>query len=109
MLDTNFAPLEEHDLEKLFDSLAPHIKAAIRDEFERRVHSDHVLSHLHTINPLAAKVTDFKRSLSAAKNTFDKRRYLFEAPPKEEWFYAHLLREAIRKVTSMDLRLLRAA
>ncbi|MEA2205536.1 MAG: hypothetical protein QOE77_2312 [Blastocatellia bacterium] len=57
------------------------------------------------INPEAVMVTDFKRSLTAAKNTFYKKRYLFESQPTDEWFYAHLLREAIRAVTSMDIRL----
>jgi hypothetical protein len=64
-----------------------------------------VLSNLDVINPEAVKVTDFKRSLKAAKNTFDRRRYLYESQPAGEWFYAHLLREAIRAVTSMDIRL----
>jgi hypothetical protein len=65
-----------------------------------------VLPHLDVINPEALKVMDFNRSLTAAKNTFDKRRYLFESQPTTgEWFYAHLLREAIRAVTSMDIRL----
>lgn len=105
VMDTNIAPLEEHDWEKLFDSLAPHTKTAIRDAFDRIVRSDPVLSHLHVINPEAVKVTDFNRSLTAAKNTFAKKRYLFELQPTAEWFYAHLLREAIRAVTSMDIRL----
>jgi hypothetical protein len=105
VLDTNIAPLQEHDWEKLFDALAPHTKTAISDAFERIVGSDPVLSHLDVINPEALKVTDFKRSLTAAKNTFYKRRYLFESQSTGEWFYAHLLREAIRTVTSMDIRL----
>jgi|SRR5215213_545759 len=105
VLDTNIAPLEEHDWEKLFDALAAHTKTAIREAFQRIIRSDPVLSHLGVINPEALKVTDFDRSLAAAKNTFAKRRYLFEPQPKDEWFYAHLLREAIRSVTSMDIRL----
>ena len=105
VLDTNIAPLEEHDWQKLFDALLPHTKAAIRDAFDRRVRSDDVLSNLHIINPEAVKVTDFKRSLLAARNTFYQRRYLFESQPSDEWFYAHLLRETIRSVTSMDVRL----
>lgn len=105
VLDTNIAPIEEHDWKKLFDALLPHTKTLIRDEFERIVHSSPVLRNLDVINPEAVKVTDFDRSLTAAKNTFDKRRYLFESQSKEEWFYAHLLREAIRSVTSMDVRL----
>jgi len=63
VLDTNVAPLEEHEWQKLFDALEPHTKTAIRDEFERNVRSDHVLSNLNVINPEAAKVTDFNRSL----------------------------------------------
>lgn len=105
VLDTNAAPLQEHDWQKLFDALAPHTKISIRDEFERNVRSDDVLSNLDVINPEAIKFTDFNRSLRAAKNTFYKRRYLFESQANDEWFYAHLLREAIRKVTSMDIRL----
>jgi hypothetical protein len=104
VLETNIAPLEEHDWGKLFDALLPHTKAAIRDSFDRLIRSDPVLSHLAVINPEAVKVTDFNRSLAAAKNTFDKKRYLFESQPTGEWFYAHLLREAIRSVTSMDIR-----
>ena len=105
VLDTNSAPLEEHDWEKLFDALAPHTKTLIREAFDRIVCSNPVLLHLDVINPEALKVTDFNRSLTAAKNTFARRRYLFESQPPGEWFYAHLLREAIRAVTSMDIRL----
>lgn len=105
VLDTNAAPLQEHDWEKLFNALKSHTKDAIREAFELMVRSDPVLSRLAIINPEALKVTDFNRSLTAAKNTFDKRRYLFESQPTGEWFYAHLLREAIRTVTSMDVRL----
>ena len=67
--------------------------------------SDHVLANLKNFNPEAVRVTDFSRSLKAARNTFYKRRYLFESTSEEEWFYAHLLREAIGKVTGMDIRL----
>jgi HEPN domain-containing protein len=105
VLDKNIAPLKKHDWDELFDELAPHTKAAIRDAFDRLIRSDPVLSRLAVINAEAVKVTDFNRSLAAAKNTFDKRRYLFESQPTGEWFYAHLLREAIRSVTSMDIRL----
>src|SRR5215213_2074166 len=105
VLDTSKAPLEKHDWEELFDALAPHTKTLIREAFERIVSSSPVLAHLDVINPEALKVTDFNRSLAAAKNTFDKRRYLFESQPTSEWFYAHLLREAIRSVTKMDVRL----
>jgi hypothetical protein len=105
VLDTNIAPRKEHDWEKLFDDLKPHTKAAISEAFERIVRSDPILPHLDVINPEALKVTDFKRSLTAAKNTFDQRRYLYESKPTGEWFYAHLLREAIRAVTRMDIRL----
>ena len=107
VLDTDIAPLEEHDWQKLFDALKPTTRAAIRDAFERIVRSDHVLSNLDVINPEAAKVTDFDRSLAAAKNTFDKKRYLYEWVPQHEWFYAHLIRDAIRTVTKMDVRLVR--
>jgi len=105
VLDTNIAPLEEHDWQKLFNTLAPHTKTAIRDSFDRTIKADPVLLNLRDINPEAVRVTDFDRSLVAAKDTFDKRRYLYEPTPKGEWFYAHLLRDAIRSVTKMDLRL----
>src|SRR6266545_1026202 len=108
VLDTNIAPpggREGHDWEKLFEALAPHTKTAIRDAFERLVRSDPVLPYLNVINPEALKVTDFTRSLAAAKNTFADRRYLYESQSTGEWFYAHLVREAIRAVTSMDIRL----
>jgi hypothetical protein len=105
VLDTNIALLEGHDWRKLYDALLPHTKSAIREALERTVRSDPVLRNLGVINPEALKVTDFKRSLAAAKDTFDKRRYLYEPQPAGEWFYAHLLRKAIRDVTSMDVRL----
>jgi len=105
VLDTNSVPPKGHDSEKLFEALAPHTKAAIRDAFERIVRSNPVLSHLDVINPEALKVTDFNRSLTAGKNTFDMRRYLYESQPTDESFYAHLLRGAIRAVTNMDIRL----
>jgi hypothetical protein len=105
VLDTNIAPIEEHDWQTLFNALPPHTKTAIREAFERIVRSDPVLSNLDVINPTATKVKDFERSLAAAKNTFDKRRYLYESAPQGEWFYAHLVRDAIRTVTKMDLRL----
>jgi hypothetical protein len=104
VLDTNIPPPAGHDWKKLFDALAPQTKTFIRDAF-KRICSHPVLSNLDVINPEAVKFTDFDRSLIAAKNTFDKRRYLYEPQPKSEWFYAHLIREAIRNVTSMDIRL----
>jgi hypothetical protein len=105
VLDTGLAPLREHDWVKLFEALGSHTRTAIREAFNRIVSEDPVLRHLDVINPDAMKITDFDRSLAAAKNTFDKRRYMFEALPTGEWFYAHLLHEAIRSVTMMDLRL----
>jgi hypothetical protein len=109
-LDANTANPGGHDWVKLFNDLLPHTKTAIREAFARIVRSDPVLSHLDVINPEALKVTDFDRSLAAARDTFEKRRYLYEpseqgSSPLDEWFYAHLLREAIRTVTSMDIRL----
>jgi hypothetical protein len=105
VLDTDRVPLEKHDWQTLFDALASYTKTAIREAFERIVSSNPVLSHLDVINPEARKVTDFERSLAAARNTFAKRRYLYESVPQGEWFYAHLLRDAIRTVTNMDIRL----
>lgn len=40
VLDTNIAPPEEHDWEKLFGALMPHTKTAIRDAFGRIVRSE---------------------------------------------------------------------
>lgn len=94
-----------HDWQKLFDSLKPATKTAVREAFGRIIENNVVLRHLQTINPGAAMVLDFERSLAAAKNTFDKRRYLYEPPPTGEWFYAHLLRDAVRAVVCMDPRL----
>lgn len=105
VLDTNTAPLEEHDWKNLFDALNPYTEIAIREAFGRIIKSDPVLSHLAIINPEALKVTDFERSLAAAKNTFDKKRYLYESVPQGEWFYAHILKDAIRSVTKIDIRL----
>src|SRR5271170_158943 len=78
VLDTNIAPLREHDWQLLFDSLTPNTKLQIREAFERVIRADAVLSHLSIINPEAVKVLDFDRSLRAAKSTFDKRRYLYD-------------------------------
>ena len=86
VMDTNSTPLKEHDWEKLFDALKPYTQIAIREAFERIVSSDPVLSRLDVINPDALKTTNFKRSLKAAKNTFDNRRYLYEPQPEGEWF-----------------------
>jgi len=105
VLDTDSEPLREHDWLKLFEALGSHTRIAIREAFDRIVIEDPVLRHLDVINPQALIFTNFDRSLAAAKNTFDKRRYLFEALPDGEWFYAHLLHGAIRSVTMMDLRL----
>src|SRR5688572_15348074 len=56
VLDTNIAPIEEHDWSTLFEALAPHTKTAIRDAFDRIVRADDVLRNLHVINPEALKV-----------------------------------------------------
>jgi len=105
VLDTNTAPPEEHSWKILFEALPPYTRVAIREAFERIVESNPVLSNLDLINPEALKVTDFERSLAAAENTFSKRRYLYEPVAQGEWFYAHLLKDAIRTVTKLDLRL----
>ena len=105
VLDTNDAPPKGHDWQALFDALKPHTRIAIREAFKQSIESHPVLSHLDVINPKALKVTDFERSLTAAKNTFDKKRYLYESVTQDEWFYAHLLKDAIRSVTKLDIRL----
>jgi hypothetical protein len=105
VLEKDSAPPEQHDLQELFDALDPATKDIIRKTFQGKVQTDPILSNLDEINPDALKVTDFERSLAAAKSTFHKRRYRYESMPTDEWFYAHLLRDAIRTVTKMDLRL----
>jgi hypothetical protein len=107
VLDTNTAPPIEHDWEKLFVALETYIQGAIRDEFNISVSSHPILFHLKVINPQAFEVgvTDFDRSLKAARNTFHVRRYLYEEQPTGEWFYAHLFRDAVRAVTGRAIRL----
>jgi hypothetical protein len=105
VLDTNGPPLRGHDWQTLFDALNTYTKTAIREAFYQIMRSDPILLHLNVINPEASKVIEFERSLAAAKNTFHERRYLYESMPQSEWFYAHLLKDAIRNVTKMDVRL----
>lgn len=107
VLDTNSAPHLGHDTKKLFEVLQPTTQQLIREAFHRIVSGHPVLSNLGVINPEAVKVTDFDRSLEAARHTFDRRRYLYEPLPEgqREWFYAHLLRDAIQAVVKMDIRL----
>jgi hypothetical protein len=64
-------------------------------------------AHLKVINPQApAGLTDFDTSLEVAARSFDQKRYLYEdRKEKNEWFYTHLTREAIRSATKLDLRL----
>ncbi|HEX8376179.1 MAG TPA: hypothetical protein VF602_00065 [Pedobacter sp.] len=44
-----------------------------------------------------------------AKNTFDKGRYTYEPELPNEWFYAHLMREAISNVATMIVPIEEAA
>lgn len=104
VLDNSVAPPVGHDLKMLFNALPSYTKDDIRLAFYRIVSAEPVLANLHLINPEAVKVTQFERSLEAAKRTFDKRRYLYEENPDGEWFYADLLRQAVRTVTKMDIR-----
>lgn len=105
VLDTGKKPKKGHDWVRLFKALGPHTQEEIRKDFKRTIDQDPVLRNLDVINSDAVKLTDFNRSLEAAKNTFDKRRYTYEGFPKEEWYYGHLVHQAIRHVTMMDLRL----
>jgi hypothetical protein len=105
VLDNNRAPLGDHPWTLLFDRLASHTKIMIREAFVGIVQNDPVLRHLRVINPAAPPVTDFDTSLKAGSRTFAGRRYLYEEGDRSNWFYAHLIRTAIRKVTKMDLRL----
>ena len=105
VLDANKRPKRGHDWLKLFEALERQTQLAIREEFKRIIESDVVLNNLGTINPEAAKLTDFNRSLEAARDTFDKRRYVYEGIPEGEWFYGHMLQQSIRNVTVMDIRL----
>lgn len=105
VLDKNAAPPGVHEWDTLFDALASHTKAAIREAYDRIIKSDPVLSNIEIINPEAGIVKDFNRSLIVAKNTFDKGRYSYEKLLPNDWFYAHVVRDAIRDVTRMDIRL----
>src|SRR6185437_1060741 len=79
-------------------------KTQIRDAFERVIDADTVLKNLAAVNPNATMVLDFDRSLDAASDTFDKRRYAYDPPPAKAWHYAHVLRLAVRDVAKLDLR-----
>lgn len=102
VIDNGMAPPRGHDLLVLFEALDKRTQIDIRQAFERNISHDDVLMHLHIINPKAQKFLDFDRSLKAAKNTFDKRRYLYEELfVEEEWYYADLLINALRSVAGM--------
>ena len=109
--DTEKAP-HGHDWEKLFEELKAGTQKAILLEYMRLIDADPIVGHhrnLPDINPDAVKVRDFRRALNAARVTFDKRRYIYEKPdenkPKDEWFYAHFLKDAIRNVVVTDIRI----
>lgn len=103
-LDTGKAANYSHNHRELFDALSSTTKTQIRDAFKRVIDADVVLKNLAALNPGAAIVLDFDRSLDAASDTFDKRRYAYDPPPTKEWYYAHLLRLAVRDVAKLDLR-----
>jgi len=105
VLDTNKSPIKGHNIKSLFGKLETHTKNAIRSTFNQTISSNFVLSNIDLFNPDAAKTLDFDRLLTVSKDTFDKRRYLYEELPSGEWFYSYLLRDAIRTVTKMDIRL----
>jgi len=105
--DTGKTAAHSHNHRELFDALASTTKTQIRDAFKRVIDADVVLKHLAAVNPDATIVLDFDRSLDAASDTFDKRRYAYEPPPAKEWYYAHLLRLAVRDVAKIDLRVSR--
>lgn len=110
VLDNNDSPprrgVDAHDWVKLFNGLKPHTKTMIRDFFDQSVRDDPGLRNLKEINPEApAGLTDFGESLRVAARTFSDRRYLYEPRNSGNWFYAHLIRSAIRRVTKLDLRL----
>jgi len=102
--DTGKAAKWGHNLRELFDALPSAIQAEIRSAFQRVIDADVVLKHLPIINPDAKIVLDFNRSLDAASDTFDKRRYAYDPSPPKEWYYAHLIRLAVRDVAKLDLR-----
>jgi hypothetical protein len=106
VLDHGQAPNNTHDWTELFGTLKPHTQSMIRDTFNDTIRQDPVLSNLKVINPDAPHgLTDFNKSLEVAARTFDHRRYLYETAGTSDWFYADLIRNAIRKVTKLDLRL----
>lgn len=102
--DTGKAAKWGHNLRALFDALPCPTQTEIRKAFQRVIDADAVLKHLPAINPDAVIVLDFNRSLDAASDTFDKRRYAYDPSPPKEWYYAHLLRLAVRNVAKLDLR-----
>ena len=105
--DKGETPPREHDLMKLFEALNSSTRDLIRKEFDRSVRDHPVLSNLHLINPEAVKTTDFERALKAASNTVEGRRYLYEEQKVPcEWFYAHILGDAIRCITKLDFRIM---
>jgi len=103
-LDTGKAANHSHNHRDLFDALSSATKTQIRHAFNRVIDADDVLKNLATLNPDATIVLDFDRSLDAASDTFDKRRYAYDPPPAKEWYYAHLLRLAVRDVAKLDVR-----
>ena len=105
VLDKTAEPPREHDWQALFDALNLGTQSAIRYQFKQIVDSHSVLSNLAELNPEALKVRNFERSFTAAKDTFEKRRYLYESVGQTEWFYAHLIRDAIRAVINKDPRI----
>lgn len=104
--DTEHAAEWDHNHRNLFNVLKPSTRAVIIDAFQRLINSDVVMRHLNEINPRASMVLDFNRSLDAASDTFDGRRYAYDPPkdPNKEWYYGHLLRLAVRDVAKLDLR-----
>ena len=100
-------PPPSHDPEELFAALTGPTQDDIEGAFNQIISSHPVqqLIRLGLFNQAAQKTTDFRRSLKAAKNTFDKRRYLYEPQSTEEWFHADHLRNAIRAVADTRLQL----
>lgn len=110
--DTGKAPDNGHDFRKLFDAIDPLIQTQVREAFQRVIKADVMLSLSPTIHraidpdPVVLKVLNFDQSLDAASNTFAGRRYLYESRPQAEWYYAHLLRLAVRNVAMTGLKVI---
>ena len=120
VLDNNKEAPHKHDWKILFDDLQSSTKNHIREEFNRIVNADPVLSmrselkNLDVFDSEVSKFTDFDLSLDVAKDTFEKVRYLYDpdlwnSTLPELWSYSPFIREAIRSFANMIVPMEEAA